>query len=421
MTDRAIQHQRERAGMGEVELLPEQQAKLDIVMSWLVFHQPFFAHLLMAEVPVVATNEVPIAATDGFNIFINPKTFFEYSVPEQAFVMAHETMHCVFNDPILLHNWIKKGSVKVGTTDWPCDPNLLNIAMDFVINALLIEGKVGRFNSKWLYDAKFSKEGKEAAVNVYEQVLKEATVPSGAQFDFLLAPGAAKGEEPEEKCKERDELSWQQSIAAAAQAADMQGKLPSSMKRLIGEILDPKVSWQDHLRATVMRVSGSDGLDWSQADRRMLVRDRIGHEPIYFGRPTGFGCGTVVVGCDTSGSIGDKQIDQFFGELRGIFEDLNPREVVIMWCDAKVHRVDFCEEVGDLDVVRCKGAPGGGGTSFVPVFNRVEKLGLQPDMLIYLTDMYGTFPTEAPDYPTIWGSISPVKEAPFGEVIHVEV
>jgi predicted metal-dependent peptidase len=172
-------------------------------------------------------------------------------------------------------------------------------------------------------------------------------------------------------------------------------------------------------RATIMRVNGSDGLDWSQADRRMLVRGHIGHDPIYFGRPMGFGAGTIVIGCDTSGSIGDKQINQFFGELKGIFEDLNPREVVIMWCDARVHRVDYLEEVGDLDTVREKGAPGGGGTSFVPVFERIEKLGLDPDMLVYLTDMYGTFPKEAPDYPVIWGSIGG-KEAPFGEMVFID-
>lgn len=416
--DRAIQFNRHRAAMAVVELLPDQQDQLDIVMSWLVFHQPFFAHLIMAEIPIVPTLDVPVAATDSFNIFVNPTTFFVYTTPEQAFILAHEVLHVVFNDPTLLAKWVDKGSVRVGNTDWPCEPDKINIAMDYVINAQLILGKVGRFNSQWLYDAGYSKEGKEAMVNVYEQVLKNARPPNpNQQFDFVMVPPDQKPDGT--KQEPRDELIWKQACAAAAQAADMQGKLPANFKQLINEILEPKVKWQDHLRATIMRINGSDGLDWSQADRRMLARDAVGHERIFFGRPMGFGCGTVVVGADSSGSMVD-MIDEIMREVRGIMEDLNPREIVLIWCDSKIQRVDTLEEAADLETVRAKGAPGGGGTSFVPVFKEVEKLGLDPDMLIYLTDMYGTFPQHEPNYPVVWGSISPVKDAPFGEVVTID-
>lgn len=418
--DRAIQSERKRSQVNEVKLLPAQQEKLDIVMSWLVFHQPFFAHLVMAELPVRPTKDVPVAATDGFSIFLNPDTFFKYELPEQAFVIAHEVMHCIYNDPILLWRWSKEGHIRVGNNDWPFDNQSLQIAMDFVINAKLIDSNVGRFNKAWLFDKKYSEKGNEAQVDVYQDVLRDAPNPNGL-IDVILDPGAAKDDPPpEEKAKERDDLMWKQAVAAAAQAADMQGKLPGPLKQLIGEILEPKVSWQDHLRTSMMRVSGSDGIDWAQADRRMLCRGQIGHDPIFFGRSTGFGAGTVVVGADSSGSM-VSMIDEIMREVRGILEDLNPREVVLIWCDAEVQRVDTLTELADLEIIRAKGAPGGGGTSFVPVFKKVDTLGLQPDMLVYLTDMFGTFPEHGPDYPVIWGSISGVKTAPFGEVVHIEV
>ena len=45
---------------------------------------------------------------------------------------------------------------------------------------------------------------------------------------------------------------------------------------------------------------------------------------------------------------------------------------------------------------------GGGGTSFVPVFDWIAGRGLRPDLLVYFTDAEGQFPQRAPDYPVIW-------------------
>jgi len=47
--------------------------------------------------------------------------------------------------------------------------------------------------------------------------------------------------------------------------------------------------------------------------------------------------------------------------------------------------------------------PQGGGTDFRPVFDWVAREGETPDGLIYLTDMYGCFPS-APGYPVLWAS-----------------
>jgi predicted metal-dependent peptidase len=127
-----------------------------------------------------------------------------------------------------------------------------------------------------------------------------------------------------------------------------------------------------------------------------------------------------VVACDTSGSIGPKEVDMFFAELGGIFEDLKPKQMLVMWCDAKVHRTDELDAPDDLNHVRYLGAPGGGGTSFVPVFDEVDKLGIEVDGLIYLTDGYGAFPQEQPKYEVIWGDIS--KNAalyPWGDYVEI--
>lgn len=424
MNDYVVAREARRAELAEVEMTAKQKEQLEHVLAWSVFHQPFFAHLLLSQLPIRAVADVPVAATDGYVIMINPDTFFNYSISEQAFILYHEVLHGVFHDPAILQGWAALGKVRVGSKDIDFNWRAFQHAADYVINANLINGQCGSAPANVLYDKKYSAKGEEAMVDVYEKVLKD--LPPNSQndqtdgFDMVKTP-AETSPDPNNPKKPRDPSSMQEAVAAAAQAAEAQGKLPAGFKRLIGEILDPKVPWQDHLRATMLRVHGSDGLDWEKADHRMLSRSQVGHEPIFFGRPTGFGAGTIVVAVDTSGSIGDAQIAAFFGEMRGIIEDINPKELIVMWCDAKVQRVDTVEELSDLEELRCKGAPGGGGTSFVPVFRKVERQGIEPDMLVYLTDMFGEFPNEAPAYPVIWGSISRIKEAPFGEVVEIEI
>jgi len=125
----------------------------------------------------------------------------------------------------------------------------------------------------------------------------------------------------------------------------------------------------------------------------------------------------VVVGIDTSGSIGQTELDRFFAELRGILENVKPKRVHVVWCDAQVHKVDVVEEVEDMGGLK---PHGGGGTDFRPVFDWIEKEGLEPDALVYLTDGLGAFPTHAPKYPVLWGAIMEnVKYPNWGEVVPV--
>jgi predicted metal-dependent peptidase len=125
------------------------------------------------------------------------------------------------------------------------------------------------------------------------------------------------------------------------------------------------------------------------------------------------------VGADTSGSIGKKELDMFFAEVAGILEEVKPKRLFIMWCDAAVHDVDECEDASDLMRIRRKGVRGGGGTSFIPVFEEIAKRQLEPDALIYLTDLAGSFPNKPPKYDCIWGTIIPGSKAPFGDTVEV--
>ena len=190
----------------------------------------------------------------------------------------------------------------------------------------------------------------------------------------------------------------------------MQGKLPSALERLFKEVLEPTVSWQDHIRSFFARKVGAGGYDWRKPDRRMIARD------IYSPARSGNGCGDVVVAVDTSGSIGQRELDHFFTELRGILEDVQPSTVHLVWCDAKVHHVDELDSASDLQGLK---PHGGGGTAFEPVFQWVSQQNFTPDALVYLTDGMGSFPPSAPTYPVVWGDIYGHVKYPFGDVVNI--
>jgi predicted metal-dependent peptidase len=62
---------------------------------------------------------------------------------------------------------------------------------------------------------------------------------------------------------------------------------------------------------------------------------------------------------------------------------------------------------------------GGGGTDFGPCFDWLFEHGIQPQSLVFLTDLCGTFPKTEPPYPVIWASTER-RQAPFGSVIPMQ-
>jgi predicted metal-dependent peptidase len=392
----------------------------------LLWHCPAFSHIFYTMLDnagskhvAMFTKDVPIAATDGNNLLLNPDTFFKYTLNERVFIIAHEIMHCIWNHCGLMHQFMRRGKISYPDgTELPYDQETMNIATDLIINDTLVDSKVGTFNKDWLHDKSVAVSA-DSAIDAYKKVFKQQKGGkgkggiSGVSFDQHLPPGTSQGKDPSQAAAGRNEVEWQTQVAAAANAARAQGKLPAGLERLLGEILNPQVDWKDKIAALFARKVGSGSYNWRRADRRLIVRD------IYAPGRSGFGAGTVVVGVDTSGSIGEAELNMFFAEMAGILEDVRPQRLVIMWCDADVHRVDEAEEPGDLNVIRAKGAPGGGGTSFIPVFQEIEKMCLTPDALVYLTDGMGSFPQQAPGYTVIWGNIYPNSKYPFGDVVDI--
>lgn len=86
-----------------------------------------------------------------------------------------------------------------------------------------------------------------------------------------------------------------------------------------------------------------------------------------------------------------------------------------LYFDATVHKLETYEAGQQVHL----NPVGGGGTDFGPCFDWLDEHGIQPQTLVFLTDLYGSFPPSAPGYPVLWASTGN-RKAPFGEVIPMQ-
>ena len=358
---------------------------------------------------------------------------------ERVFAVFHEVSHCVGDHCGMGYQMKKRGEIICGNKKLPYDPMHSNVVQDLIINDMLIESQFGHFKKGWLHDkslATYMDDWVEVYFKTYKNRKKppgkkpgdqpggkggqggtppsnEQTQPGDGQFDQHLDPGQSEGKQPEEMGP-RDVQAWQQAVAGAMEIARSCGKSPAAFEQHFGKMLEPVVDWTEHLRALVARKVGSGGYDFRRPDRRLIVRDIVAP-----GR-SGHGAGLIIEVFDTSGSIfvDPTLIDRFKGETMGILQDVRPREIQLLECDADIKRVTVLTDASDMAAITV--VKGGGGTDFRPVFDWIEAEGLNPDCLLYLTDGDGTFPDTAPRYPVIWGDISGQKDKyPFGDVVEV--
>lgn len=369
--------------------------RMTIARSSLLLDQPFFG-MLALNLELVEDATQPTAYTNGEVLGYSPAFIDTLSDDELQCLIAHEVMHCACGHP-----WRRD---KRDATKW-------NVACDYAINGVLVEAgfklpadglidqqTFGGKWSEWIYDR-----------------LPDAPASSGGSSD-AARPGSSLGDVRDAPAGSKDDSSkdapmseadWQQATRSATAAAASRGHLPQSMQQQINEATQSRVDWRSLLRRYVQEVARAD-YSWSRPSRRYLAAG------MFLPSLHSEACGRIAVAVDTSGSIDTVLLGQFAAEIRAIADELQPSSVEVLYCDARVHRVDVFERGDYIDMH----AIGRGGTSFAPVFARIDKDGDIPAVLIYLTDLDGAMPTKAPEYPVIWavygrGSHS----APFGDVV----
>src|ERR1035437_4911457 len=133
-------------------LTAAQEQQWGDTMSLLQWTAPGLRHLFYrlltnnkGKYGAVMTRGVPVAATDAKNILINPDTFFKYSLQQRVFIVGHEIAHNFYDDVSFLARCVASQTVPIaGGKTLPFINDLMQKAMDYRINPLLRDSKIGR-------------------------------------------------------------------------------------------------------------------------------------------------------------------------------------------------------------------------------------------------------------------------------------
>lgn len=371
----------------------------------LILDQPFFASILLS-MPMVEDASVPTMATDGDSISFNPQWVATLSLSEVTFVLAHETLHCVFQHMLRLGNK---------------NHNKWNIAADYVINDLLVNERIGTMPQGGLLDAALVKQGKGTAEGVYNLLPKDAEDKKpgqkGGSMDEMVQPGQTPstkgqpgkpgGQPVDAATLAKKESEMRVKVLQAKNAAKMQGKLSAGLERLVQDVVRTETDWRAVLRRFFSERAKTD-LSYARPKRRFLAED------IYLPSLTGEKLGAVVIAVDCSGSINAALLGAFEKEIKGIMQDTAPSEIKVMYFDSKVLKTDTYEQDAEISLKPV----GGGGTAFSPIFEAIAALDSVPTACVILTDLMCNDFGDAPGCPVLWASTERrYQPVPFGEVI----
>ena len=198
---------------------------------------------------------------------------------------------------------------------------------------------------------------------------------------------------------------WNIAVNQAATIAKHAGKVPVGLNRTLEGAAEAAVDWRELLRRHWSDTIPAD-YSWLRPNRRHLWTG------LYLPGVVREGVGEVAIAVDCSGSVSGRQLQLFEAEVRSILEGQRPERVYVLYFDAVVQKVETYEAGQRIDL----NPVGGGGTEFGPCFEWLDAKGIQPQTLVILTDLYGSFPSSAPAYPVLWASTGN-QRAPFGEVI----
>lgn len=392
----------------------------------LVFTQPLVASLAL-QLPLVPVvdHRLPTAATDGRVIYVNAYWVQTLRPAERLFVLAHEVWHNA-----LLH------SRRCGTRD----PERWNIAIDHEVNVLLREAGFTMPAEGILFEELVGL----SAEQVYEELREMPQPPRPINADVHLdaggvvgrggrgggggtgareAPqggtGAGRGGDTSEEDPAPDAPSpgdgtpsspfgpiegkwdddyrgrldteaveeWAERMVALG--GSLPGTMPGALKAVLQSMGKPNVPWYWLLRDFVTRAAGGR-LRWLPPSRRHV------HRGLYLPSRRE-DLLQVAVAIDTSGST-IMEWPRFQSELIALMRSFGRYELRLLQCDAQITHDRVYDDVRAIP--KGLAVSGGGGTEFVPVFDRLASS--PPQALIFFTDGYGDAPRLPPPYPVLW-------------------
>ena len=375
---------------------------LDKAKAQIVLDHPFFASLLLRH-PIQERTDIPTLAVDAKGqIYYNAKFIESLTVPQLVWGLCHEVMHKV-----------GQHATRMGSRDhrkW-------NYAGDAWINDTLDACGIGQRIENTV-NMKGSKD--DTVENIYDSLPDNpnggsagAGGNSNSGSEYMDGDGLGSDVIPSDGMSESEikelEANAKVEIAEAAQAAKMRGKMPGALEKIVCDVLNVKTPWYELLEIYMADKVAND-YTWTRPNRRFIGADM--YLPSVGSQNT---MGEVVIQVDVSGSISQTELMYYNGHLSRIVEQCSPERVHVIYTDTQVQRHDIFERNEEVRLEYFSG----GGTRMEAGFEYIEAEGIDPQVVITLTDGFDSYTTE-PSFPTVWCVSSDIVP-PYGMTVHFEM
>lgn len=346
------------------------QARIQLLINH-VFFGALAMKLMLQEDPSL---KPPTMAVDGKSLFFHPDFPDSITRPELQAVLVHEVLH------IVLLSHLRRGAR---------DPKIWNEATDYAINLLIYDE--GLQLPEWvLLSEKFRGMTAEQIYSYLVEHPEEQQPKGDGDQKWNVgavkdAPASGQGENGEAAGKSMTKAEIEAAVQdvkgavqSAAISAKKAGQLSAGLERLVNEICAPKAGWREILQRFV-RSQASLDWDYTRSHTRMLhsygtISPQIGGETL----------GNLAIIVDTSGSVDEKELAQFAGEINSILENF-ACHVTVIYCDTRINRV---EEFTQDDLPLNLTAVGGGGTRGKPAYDFIVQELADVEAVIHYTDSY---------------------------------
>lgn len=413
----------------EKEALRERVSR---IRTGLTVWVPFFGHLLLKLEPKIVDGKSEIktaGVTRDKKLLINVEYAKKLSDPEFAGLLCHEVMH-----PAYLCFERQGTRVAVLQDQTGQRVSVWNVAHDFAINGIIDEmtNTVSQVKLPPNPCLDRKKYDGMSAEEIYDALLKEAKEGGGGGrggggtirlpkdgfgTDDIRPEGDPDGDGSgalSESEKRAMDQSWRVAVCEAAQIHEQQkgrGSLPGQIKKLVEEIIDPKINWVDALSRWVGEHGRRADFTYRRPSRRSEALGEI------LPSIQKHGVDDIVIGWDTSGSMNGREIE-ILSEVIGICTDLN-MSLRVICVDTEVHSDQSgVESPEDVDI------KGGGGSDYNPMFAKLHEEGYQ-GVVVCFTDGFIGVPAEKPPHIrevlwVLWERDVDPTQGRWGEVMQVD-
>lgn len=370
---------------------------LDLHNRRLLNNNAYFAYFLIGAEKMI-TDKVPTAAVGirGFNqvvLYINPDFWSKLSDPEKSWVFHHEVLHLVYGHLFTHTNFAIK--------------SVFNIAADIYINQ-----QIGKQNAPKgaLFPETYNLPEGLSTAQYYSEILKQQNknleklqekLESGEPFEFgeegYMTQHMFNPEDLDDSPTDSDEerkykdiqktLLNQQFKQIFSDIKDnFRGKYPAGLETELGEeIKAGTIPW----KALFKRFISTHEDVKTKPTRKWQSRYHEEYTRKQFLRKI-----KVWVVLDTSGSVSNEDLGNFFSEINSMYN--SGALVKIVETDAKV------QNVYDYEGKIPNAVKGRGGTEMSPGIEYVNANSKKEDLLIVLTDGYiESNPTPSKN-PSLW-------------------